>query len=311
MNVSRLLVFLVAGSAVACGASKAQSSGPSSPTGTSSSSSSTTVTTTHEPTTGGAGSTAAQPALPSPKVGTRALEKRSVMMNFDLTLSHKGASAGIQSGSWSIDEQRTEEVKAANGDAITKLQLMFGKRTAKPLLGLEQPSVTENKTYEIAGTGGTPSVTRNEKPAPDKERDAVLAEYGYVGSPGPLVTLLKGQKTGATLQPDAEARRVLIGVLPGIDENDSKVTVVYKGTHGDAHNLADLAVTMKGELHSGDMTFSLDLTGPAVVDLATGWVTELSLAGKVKAKGQVKHKKMKLAASGSGKMTVTRNAQFL
>ncbi len=249
--------------------------------------------------------------MPQPKVGARALEKRAVKMKFDLTLSKKGASAGIQSGSWSIDEQRTEEAQAVKGDAITKLQLMFGRREAKPLLGLEQPSVTENKTYEIAGQGGTPTVTRSDKPAPDNERDAVLAEYGYVGSPGPLVKLLTGQKPGATLQPDAPARRVLIGVLPGIDENNMTATAVFKGTHGDARKLADLDVTLKGDLHTGDMTFTLDLKGPAVVDMATGWVTGLSLAGKVKAKGQVKNKKQKLDASGGGKMTVTRSAQFM
>ena len=152
--------------------------------------------------------------MPKPAVGARALEKRAVKMKFDLTLTHKGASAGIQSGSWSISEERTEEAQAVKGNAITKLQLMFGRRDAKPLLGLEQPSVTENKTFELEAQGGAPVVTRSGKPAPDKERDAVLAEYGYVGAPGPLVKLLQGKKTGATLEPDAEGRRVLIGSAP-------------------------------------------------------------------------------------------------
>jgi len=311
MRASTLLVFFVSAWAIGCGSKQGQGPGPGSPANaTSSGDDATSVTTTHDASSGGA-SAAPAAAMPKPAVGARALEKRAVEMKFDLTLTRKGASAGIQSGSWSISEERTEEAQAVKGNAITKLQLMFGRRDAKPLLGLEQPSLTENNTFELEAKGSSPEVTRGGKPAPDKERDAVLAEYGYVGAPGPLAKLLEGKKPGATLEPDAEGRRALIGVLPGIDENETNVTAVLEGMHENARKQADLDVTLKGELKSGDMTFKLDLTGPAVVDLATGWVTELTLSGKVKAKGQVKHKKMKLDASGSGKMTITRSAKFL
>ncbi len=311
MKASKLLVLFASACAIGCGHGSAAAPGAKSPTNESSDGSTTTVATTAPGPAEAGGSAAPAASFPKPTVGTRALEKRSVKMKFDLTLSHKGASAGIQSGRWSIDEERTEEAQAVKGDAITKLQLMFGRRDAKPLLGLEHPSVTENKTYEIEAQGSSPEVTRGGKPAPDKERDAVMAEYGYVGSPSPLAKLLQGKKPGATLSPDAEARRALIGELPGIDENETKVTATLKGIHGDQRKQADLDVTLKGDLKNGDMTFKLDLTGPAVVDLATGWVTSLSLSGKVKASGHVKHKKMKLEASGGGKMTVARNAKFM
>lgn len=239
-----------------------------------------------------------------------ALEKRAFQMTFDLQLMRDGAPAGVQSGSWSISEERTLSARAVSGDAITKLEIIFGRRDAKPLLGLETPSLTENKTYLVTGSGGTPAVARGDKPVPDGERDAVLFEYGWVGTPSPLVAMLRGAKAGAALHPPVEARRALLGDVPGIDENEMDVQAVFKGTRGDGRPDAELAVTAKGPLKSGDMTFDLDLSGPALVDLATGWVTQLTLSGKVKAKGKVKVKKKKLDASGHGKMSITRSATF-
>ncbi len=255
------------------------------------------------------GGTAAS-AGPRPTTTAQALEKRAFKMQFDLELMRDGAPAGMQSGSWSISEERTLAARAVSGDAITKLELIFGRRDAAPLLGLEQPSVTENKTFLVEGSGATPSVTRAGKPAPDAERDAVLYEYGWVGAASPLVVMLRGAKPGAVLHPPVEARKALLGDVPGIDEQAMDVQVVYKRTRSAGRPDAELAVTAKGPLVSGDMTFNLDLSGPATLDLATGWVTQLTLSGKVKAKGKVKHKKGKLDASGHGSMSITRAATF-
>lgn len=301
-----LLALIVSACVVACGSTpKAKAPGEATE------SSGATAPAGDDSTAAQSGDAKAQPAaFPKPSNKDAALEKRAVKMEFDLTLMKNGSPAGIQSGSWSISEERTYEVRTVSGDAITAMQVLYGRRIAKPLLGLETPSVTENKTYLVKASGGTPSVTHADQPAPDAERDAVLSEYGWVGAPSPLVVMLRGAKPGAKLAPPVDARRDLLGDLPGIDESTMDVQVVFKGTGGDARPYADVDVTAKGPLTSGDMAFQLDLAGPARIDLATGWVTALSLSGKVKATGKVKFKKTKLDSSGHGTMTITRSATF-
>lgn len=250
-------------------------------------------------------------AISAPSEGTKALESRSVEMQFDLTLIKDGSPAGMQAGSWSVYEERTLEVQGTKDKAISKLQLAFGRREAKALLGVEKPSVTAGKTYAVEGEGAEPAVKApGGKDVPPLERTAVLAEYGWVGSPSPLLTMIADLKPGATTQPPADARRALIGELPGIDHERTNLTVKLVGLEGGDRKVAKLDVKLESELDNGDMSFTLKLAGPAQVDAATGWVKTLELSGEVRAKGSVQHKKKPMEAKGKGTAKIVRKAEF-
>jgi hypothetical protein len=256
----------------------------------------------------GAASPGATLRIEAPAEGASAHESRNVEMEFDLTLLKEGSPAGMQSGSWSIYEERTTKVLAIKERAIEKLELIFGRRDAKPLLGVERPSVTAGKSYVIDASGGGAAVkTPSGKDAPGAEATAVSAEYGWIGRPSPLLEMLEGVSPGARTEPPVEARRVLIGELPGIDHGQTKLEVELRGLQG---KTAKLGLTLTSTIDNGEMTFTLELEGPAEVDTRTGWVTSLDLSGKVQAEGTVKHNKKPMAARGKGSAKITRKADL-
>jgi hypothetical protein len=244
---------------------------------------------------------------PAPEVNTLRLENREIAMDFDLTLSKGGAAGGIQSGNWSVYEERSQKILAIEDGVIAKLQVAYGRREAKPLLGVEKPSFTSGKTYFVVPGAVT---LAGEKPAPDKEAKAVLAEYAWVGGPSPLARALAGKTAGSELDLDVAARRMLVGELPGIDHEKTEITAKLVAVEAAKRPRASLEVSLKSELDAGDVQFRFELTGPAHVDVITGWVTSMKLAGKVKAEGTVKHKKGSMDATGSGKANITRQAEI-
>jgi len=242
----------------------------------------------------------------APKKGARALETRRIAMDFELVLSKNGSPAGLQSGSWSVEEQRTLEVVDVKGNAIKSLQVIFGQREAKPLLGIEHPSLTSGKTYVLSGdAGGASGKSAEGKSVSVGGRDALLAEYGWVGGTSPLVSELS--RASGELKPSASAARALIGEQPGIKADSNQVSV--RVTSVEAQR-AKLDVTLSSRIDNGDVKFALELHGPAEVDLSTGFVTDMKLDGKVRAEGTVKHKKGPLDARGTGTATLTRKAQL-
>jgi hypothetical protein len=250
-------------------------------------------------------------SLPAPVKMTRAIETRFIGMSFDLQLTDKGASAGVQSGSWSIKEERTMIALGVQADSIAKLEVTYGRREAKPLLGIEERSVTQGKSYILMPGDASPDIkTAQGASVSDAEQNALDFEYGYVGGPSPLRLLVASGKPRSTLQPGVAARRALIGDAPGIDESQAQVTATFKGIATTARKVAQLDCTVKAELTSGDMTFDLDLKGPAEIDLATGWVASLDLEGTVHAHGKEKIKKQMLDAAGHGTAKITRHAVF-
>ncbi len=265
-------------------------------------------TTAGEPAGEGKGAGAGAVKIEAPAEGASAHESRNVEMQFDLTLLKEGSPSGMQSGSWSVYEERTMKVLGTKDKAISKLELVFGRREAKALLGVEKPSHTAGKTYVIEASGAEPSVkTTSGKDAPANERSAVSAEYGWIGRPSPLLEMLAELKPGASTEPPAEARRVLIGELPGIDHEHTSLSAKLVSVEGKS---AKLDVTLKSELDNGDMDFTLELAGPAVVDTRTGFVKSLDLSGKVTAKGSVKHQKKPMEARGKGSAKISRKAEL-
>ena len=89
-----------------------------------------------------------------PKPGTQALDQRGLKMEFALTLMRGDAAAGVQTGNWSFDEERTHRVIESSDTAITKLQVVYGKWEAKPLLGLTYEVPTDGNSYMVTADGG-------------------------------------------------------------------------------------------------------------------------------------------------------------
>lgn len=257
---------------------------------------------------GGEGPSAA-PAAKAPAAGTKALEKRSAALTFDLVLKKGDAAGGMQAGSWSLEEERALEVLASAGAAVEKLKVVFGKREAKPLLGVELTVATAGHTYVLESKGGNIDITRADgKEVTGAERDALMTEYDWVGGPSPLAKWLgdSGPAEGKKLEGGSAETRALVGVLAGVDYQSSKVSVVSKGKSGSTLTL-DVTATLT--LVGGQTRFELSLNGPAKVDLAKGWVSELSLEGTAKASGKLDHKKGVLDVTGKGKAEVKRRSE--
>lgn len=257
-----------------------------------------------------AGGDEAKVAAPAkaPAAGTKALERRGASLTFDLTLKKGEHAGGMQAGSWSLEEERSLEVLASEGSAVNKLKVAFGRRESKPLLGVELTAATAGHTYVIESKGGNLDIKRgDDKEVSGGERDALMAEYDWVGGPSPLAKWLGegGPAEGKKLEGGSAETRALIGVLAGVDYASSKVSVTSKGKSGDTVTL-DVTTTLT--LVGGKTRFELTLTGPAKVDMSTGWVSELTLKGTAKASGTLDHKKGTLDVTGTGKAEVTRSA---
>jgi hypothetical protein len=251
----------------------------------------------------------------APAAKTRALESRSIVMDFELTLLRGESPAGIQSGSWSLEDERSVEVVASKGDAIEKLAITYGRREEKPLLGIERTAATAGKSYVVDAASAEATVSRSDGSKPSaEERAAVLADYGWVGRPAPLLALLAGARLepGTTLDASPDARRAIIGEISGIDPERTRLELRFVGLRelDGGRKSAALEASGVAILESGDMSFELSLAGPLLVDIASGFLRQGTLEGSVKASGTVKHKKGPLAAQGKGKVRLVRKAQL-
>lgn len=245
-------------------------------------------------------------AVEGATAGDKALEKRSASLTFDLTLKKGDAAGGMQAGSWSLEEERSLQVLAADGGKVTKLEIAFGKRESKPLLGVELTTATAGHTYVIESKGEAPSVSRADgKPITGAERDALMTEYDWVGGPTPLAKWLGPATSGKTLTGGPAEARALLGVLAGVDYTNSKVSATPKGKGGGSIEL-DVTATLR--LTGGQTFFDFELKGTAKVDAKTGLVSELSLEGPVRASGKLEHKKGMLDVTGTGKASLSRSA---
>ena len=135
----------------------------------------------------------------------------------------------------------------------------------------------------------------------------MTSEYGaWVGEPSPLLSWLAGGKLAAGKKKTASPKQAeaLLGALPGVDHQETKLTVESKGVTGTQLGL-DVHAVLK--LSSNDTHFTLDLSGPASIDTKTGFVTALDLSGSVKASGTVQHKKKgTFDVTGKGTVKLTR-----
>jgi hypothetical protein len=262
----------------------------------------------------GEGDNGAAPVkVKAPKVGTKALERRFVSLDFELTLTKDKAAGGMQAGSWSIEEERSYEVLGADDSAITKLSLAYGRREAKALLGVEETAATAAHSYVVESKGGSVSISPTKsKDIKTEEKEAVNSEYDWVGQPSPLLSWLENGEiaSGKKREGGAAETRALLGAVPSSNPTTGKVKVTSKGrTKGDRPALA-LDVEAQVQIVSGETVFDLSLKGPARIDLETGWVADLDLSGEAKASGRLKHKKGMLDVSGTAKAVLKRSMSF-
>ncbi len=249
-----------------------------------------------------------------PPVGTQNLDRRQLSMEFGLTLLRDDdVAAGVQTGTWSFEEERTHRVKAVGGNAVAELEVVYGKWEAKPLLGLVYEVPTDGKTYVVKAGDGDPSVTRaKQEPMTSAELEAVMGEYGYVG--GTPVTLKAlgavGEQPAKDLEVDSSFIRAIMGAIPGVNLDESEMTAKFVGIDDGSRKTAKLELTLTATLRSGETEFKFDLKGPAAIDMMTGWVNSVTLEGPLHPGGKVKVGKKVLNARGNGSVKFTRSATF-
>jgi len=233
-------------------------------------------------------------------------------MDFALTLIKNGSAAGVQSGNWSFEEERSHRIDTVSEGHMTGLQVVYGKWDAKPLLGLRYEVPTDGKTYDLKSSSGTVSVSRAGEALAADEKSAVLSEYGYLGGEPPLLAAMQeaGWKSGADLKVSPAMVFALLGAIPGVDHRKTQLTATYQGEQKDAREQAKLELQVKAELASGETTFGLDMKGPATVDRATGFVTSVQLEGTLTPGGKMKVSGKMLDVRGKGSIKFERKAIF-
>ncbi len=292
------------------GGAPAQSSDQADPSGSSGSSSAEPGADAHDE-SAPAPSTAALNVKP-PKKGTVASESRNIKMDFQMTL-HRGESpAGMQSGTWAVDEQRSMQVREVGDNAITVLSVVYGKRIAQPLLGIEKKPVTAGNKYLIKAASGGAAVTDLDGGSVNAEqRDAVLSEFGYVGAPSLLLEVVASKPAnGAKTTLSTRQALALLGEVPGLNIDKTQVVLSYIGTKDAGRKRATFSADVSSEIVSGKTVFGFKLKGPAVIDVATGWVSSLSLEGPINPSGKVKTKKGMLDVKGKGTIKIARSTEF-
>ena len=230
-------------------------------------------------------------------------------MDFAMTLMRGEAAAGVQTGTWSFAEERTHLVVDVSTTAVTKLKVVYGKWEAKPLLGLTYEVPTDGNTYTVTESGVERSGGTALTP---EERNAVFSEYGWVGGPHPVLAAIDGAAggSGSELSVDSAFIHALVGAIPGVDHAQSNMQARFEGFEEAGRKIAQLHVSLAAQLHTGDTTFTLELQGPASVDMTTGWTQSLELSGKLRPGGQVKAKGKLLNVRGKGNARLTRAADF-
>lgn len=248
--------------------------------------------------------------------GLQMLDRRSMSLDFALNLLKNGEGKGVQSGTWSFSEERTMRVKTAKKDVIKELQVVYGKWEAKPLLGLTYEMPTDGKTYLLVKDGSGLKITRgsNEHVDGGEEQRAVKAEYGWVGERSPLRQALLDSKleSGASLGKGQELAQLILGEIPGADSSQTELSATLDKVEGSgARKKALLKVEAKTKIISNKTAFSLEMSGTAAVDVATGWVVAADLSGTTQSSGTLKVAKHgELEVSGKGKVTLTRKGEF-
>ena len=250
------------------------------------------------------------PDLPLPKPGVQGEENRSMRAQIDLTLKDEtGASAGLLGKNWSLAEDRRVMVETVGDHAVTKYSVLYGQRQVSGLEGWS-PLPTEGKGYTIASDGGSVTVLDNgKKPASGEEEKVVLAEYGSVGHPNPLLVAVSQAAANGpqTLKPAAYS--LLVGYTPEIDIR--RVAITHEGEDSEAgRDVQRLQVDFEGSMADGGITYVFDISGPATVDASTGWVMDLKLAGDLKVSGKLKVKTKQVEALGTGKLEFARTAKL-
>lgn len=249
-----------------------------------------------------------------PPVGTQNLDIRAFSMEFGLTLlKDDNVAAGVQTGNWSFEEERTHRVKALGKRGIQELEVVYGKWEAKPLLGLQYEVPTDGKTYAVQATEDEPSVKRSgQEPMTSEELEAVIAEYGYVGDLPPTLQALEatGHEQGAELPADVALTDALLGAIPGVTHRNTKMTARFVGFDESGRKTAKLTLSLTTTLQSGETAFEMTLKGPASVDYLTGWVSGLDLEGEITPSGKVKAAGKMLNVRGKGTVKYVRSADF-
>ncbi|MEZ4226409.1 MAG: hypothetical protein R3B13_36020 [Polyangiaceae bacterium] len=255
---------------------------------------------------------AAESRIAPPQKGTAAAETRSIHMDFELTLHRGDSPAGLQSGTWSVEEQRSMQVREVGPRAIRVMSVVFGKRIAGPLLGIEKKPVTAGKKFLVtAKDGGAKVEYLDGGTAPAEERDAVLGEFGYVGAPSLLARIVSANPVaGKKTSLDLRQALAVLGEVPGLDLDATKVTLTFEALRDGSRKSAAFKVEVKSRIVSGPTHFAFDLTGPLEVDLHSGWIKHLELDGAVQPGGQVKTKKGMLGVKGKGTIRIERKTTF-
>ena len=221
-----------------------------------------------------------------PNVNAQSREDSVMRTSLKITVDPTGTGRVQQPSTMETSERETksEELLAVNGDAATKLKVVFAEKTERVQEGqkpeTKRASPVAGKTYVVEAKEGKISVTdENGKSVSPVEAAILQKSYKYLGKPDPLSTLMPSHpiRVGDKVDELADALRQSIGKSAG-DMAVGRVAVTLTDVHDDE---GIFAVSMELSKAEGPMKFVIEQKGIMRVRRADSLLASVSLAGPV------------------------------
>jgi hypothetical protein len=244
-----------------------------------------------------------------PAVGDKWEDKVSMTMSMETSVDPDGSGKVQKATMEKVEtETRQEEVLAVQGEAVTKVKVVFVEKTASiKEEGKERkrPSPVAGKTYVVEAKDGKITVLLDgDRPAPAMQAKVVKDAYETLGKVDPLYAGVPRRplKPGDKVEELAKAMKEFV-LIRAKEMEVSNVSVVFQGTK-DGEGVFDAEMSLAAV--EKPMRFDMKLKGQARMGLTTGQPSATILKGPLSVGSTEGDAKMKISGAGNVEMKMER-----
>ena len=254
----------------------------------------------------------------SPKVGQTFVHTSTYKMDVDVVLKFAGELYQEHNDVTTITIRKAETVLEANGDAITKLKVLYELIDRKTVITEDkipenkktEPSPVLGRTYVVSVQNGAIKVTDGHglKPSND-EIEIVQDDYEGLGKSDSFLQLFRNKsiQPGERVQmPGALAE----GIFTDAEHRQVKVdnaTFVLKNVRQNAA-IFDTALKMQWN-QDANTSVKMNVTGETLVSIQNSRMLSSTLSGTVRVTGAEQIYDRLVMVDGKGKISITETLQ--